>query len=221
MRSDLARKRQAGLSIVELVIVAAIIAFVTALAVPNFLRWSDDERVKSAARSVSDAFNLARSEAIRTGDNHLLIFGMALSATEPIVVVNDGPQTTANCTIDANEVVHFVAAAQGVNWGTSTGAANGTLGPDDAGALPANVATGWTFSDAGGANTASWILFQADGIPRTFTASGGACTAIGTAGQGGGGIYLTNNNRDYAVVLRPLGTARVHKWDPNASAWSN
>ena len=221
MRTPPSRKREAGISVVELVIVVAIVSFVVALAVPSFVQWSDDQRAKSAARAVSDAFSLARSEAIRTGDNHLLVFGMALGATDPIVIVNDGPQATANCTIDANEIVHSVAAEPNVSWGTSTGGANGTAGPDDSGALPANVATGWSFSDAGGANPASWVLFQADGLPRTFTGGGGACTAIGIAGAGGGGIYLTNNNRDYAVVLRPLGTSRLHKWDPGAGAWSN
>ena len=27
--------------------------------------------------------------------------------------------------------------------------------------------------------------------------------------------------RDYAVVLRPLGTVRVHKWDPDGGVWRN
>lgn len=214
-------RNQSGLTMVELIVVVAIVGALVAMAMPNMLAWGDSERVKGAARSVSDAFNLARSEAIRTGNNHLLVFGMALSATQPIVIIDDGPQATANCTIDANEVVHSVAAVPGVSWGTSTGAANGTLAPDDAGGLSANVATGWTFADGGGVTTASWILFQSDGLPRTFTGGGGSCTALGTAGNGGGGIYLSNGTRDYAVVLRPLGTSRLHKWDPLAGSWSN
>jgi hypothetical protein len=80
---------------------------------------------------------------------------------------------------------------------------------------------GWTFSDAGGAATASWVLFQPDGLPRTFTTNGAACTAIGRAGEGGGGIYVTNGSRDYAVVLRPLGTVRVHKFPAGGTSWSN
>lgn len=216
----MAKRRQRGVTLLELMVAVGLIAALIALAVPNMLGWSDSERVKSAARAVSDAFLLARSEAIRTGDNYLVVLGNALGATQPIVIVDDGPQTSANCTIDAGEVVHYVRAEQGVSWGTSTGAANGTVVPDDEGGAPGSAATGWTFTDAGG-NPASWILFQSDGLPRTFTAGGGACTAIGNAGEGGGGVYVTSGERDYAIVLRPLGTSRVHKWDATAGAWSN
>lgn len=213
-------RTQSGITLIELAIVLAIIGVTMALAIPGMLNWNDDQRVKSAARSVSDAFLLARSEAIRTGNNHLVVMGMALGSTQPIVIVNDGPQATANCTIDAGEIVHTVVGEPGVNWGTTLGAAGTTVAPADAGALPANSPTGWTISDAGG-NPASWLLFQSDGLPRTFTSGGGACTAIGTAGAGGAGVYLTNGTRDYAVVLRPLGTSRVHRWVPHDHAWSN
>ena len=209
-----------GMTLVELTVVLAIIGAVMAMAIPNMRSWSEDQRVKTAARSISDAFLLARSEAIRTGNNHLVIFGGALTATAPIEIVNDGPQATANCTIDPGETVHQVAAEVGVSWGTSTGAANGSVAPDDSGNAAGNVANGWSFTNAGGATPASWILFQSDGLPRTFT-QGPNCAAIGNAGAGGGGIYVSSGKRDYAVVLRPLGTSRVHKWHPTASAWSN
>lgn len=214
-------RRRTGFSIVELVVISAIVGVLAAAAVPSMLQWADDQRVKSAARSAADAMTFARSEAIRTGSSHLVVFGMALGATAPIVIVNDGPPTTANCQIDAGEVVHSVPAEDGVSWGTSTGGANGAAVPADPGDLPANAASGWTFADGSGANPASWLLYQPDGLPRAFTSSGGVCSAIGNSGEGGGGVYVTNGNRDYAVVLRPLGTVRVHKWDPGAGSWSN
>lgn len=209
-----------GFTLLEIMIVLAIIAVGVALAAPNVLRWSDAERVKSAARSVSDAMLLARSEAIRTGNNHLVVIAGALGAAAPVVVVNDGPQATANCTIDANEIVHSVPAVDGVVWGTLPTGANGALAPDDAGGAAGNAAVGWTLTNADGATPASVVLFQSDGLPRTFTSGGGNCTAIGNAGAGGGGVYLNNGDREYAIVLRPLGTARVHRWNPDAGAWS-
>lgn len=214
-------RRQRGVTLLELMVAVVILSAVVALAVPGMLRWSDAERVKAAARSVSDAFLLARSEAIRTGDNHLVVLAGALGAADPIAIVNDGPQASANCTIDAGEVVHRVDAQEGVSWGTSTGNANGAIAPDDEGGAAGNADVGWTFTDAGGVNPSSAVLFQSDGLPRLFTSGGGSCTAIGNGGEGGGGIYVTSGERDYAVVLRPLGTSRVHRWNPSTGAWSN
>ena len=214
---------RAGVTLLEMMVVVAIFGIAAALAVPGIVRWNEGERLKSAARSVADALNLGRSEAIRTGNQHLVVFALGLGATQPIEVIDDGPVATANCTIDAGEVVHSIAGVAGVSWGTSTGGANGAVVPGDTGVRTAGAATGSTFTNASmnAANGATWVLFHPDGMPRTFTGGGGTCTAIGNAGEGGGGIYLTNQNRDYGVVLQPLGLSRVHRWDPNAGAWSN
>jgi hypothetical protein len=63
------------------------------------------------------------------------------------------------------------------------------------------------------------VLFRPDGIPVSFTFSGGTCGQIAGTGSGGGALYITNGERDYAVVLSPLGSARVHLWA--AGAWSS
>ena len=44
------------------------------------------------------------------------------------------------------------------------------------------------------------------------------CASLGRPGEGAGGLYLTNQRRDYAVVLSPLGGVRVHAWD--GSGWT-
>ena len=215
---------RSGMTLIEIMIVVIVMAVFTAVAVPFLDGVRSDQRVKSAARSVADAFLLARAEAIRSGNTHLVVFQQALDAPAPIAVVDDGTPDNANCTIDAGEVRHSIPAEAGVFWGTTDTIANGSPAPDDLGAAPAEVATGSSFTDAtrNPANPATWVLFQPDGVPRLFTPDGGGnCTDIGLAGQGGGGIYLTNTRRDYAVVLSHLGTARVHVWNPAAGAWRN
>jgi prepilin-type N-terminal cleavage/methylation domain-containing protein len=222
--SRLSLRTVAGVTLLEIAIVITIIGILAAAAVPAFVSWNDDQRVKSAARAIADAFLLARSEAIRTNNSHILVFANALGATQPITIANDGPEATANCGIGAGEVVHEVAAEPNVNWGTSTGQANGTPAPGDGGLAVGNIPNGSSFTDASRnpGNAATWIVFQADGIPRLFTQGAGpTCAAIGNAGEAGGAIYVTNGRRDYAVVLQPLGVARVVKWNTDAGAWSN
>jgi len=208
------------MTLIELVAVMALIGAMLAIGLFTMEGWNEDQRVKSAARSIGDAFSLARAEAIRSGSNHIVAFpieaGLA-GITAPVVIVNDGPSTTSNCRIDAGEIIQTVPAEAGVLWGTDAALANGTPAPDDAGGS-GNQSTGSSFTDASMATPASWVMFQPDGIPRAFTQNAVAtppCTNVGQAGQGGGAIYVTNGRRDYAVVLSPLGAVRLHAWNPS------
>jgi hypothetical protein len=47
------------------------------------------------------------------------------------------------------------------------------------------------------------------------------CGALSPAGGGGGALYLTDGERDYAIVLSPIGGVRVHLWIPANGAWSS
>ena len=42
---------------------------------------------------------------------------------------------------------------------------------------------------------------------------------LGANGSGAGGLYLTNGNKDKAILVTPLGTVRVHTW--LSGAWSS
>lgn len=214
------QRKQSGVTLIEVVVVIVILGVLAALSVPAFNGMFTDQRVKAAARSVADAFMLARAEAIRTGNTHLVVFQNAMGASDPIEIIDDGAPATANCTIDSGEVKHSVTAEDDVSWGTTASLANGTPAPDDPGGAPGSVASGSSFTDADSTpSPASWVLFQPDGLPRLFTPSGSNCDNIGQAGQGGGAIYVSNGRRDYAIVLSHLGTVRMHLWNPDAGAW--
>jgi prepilin-type N-terminal cleavage/methylation domain-containing protein len=213
-------QRQAGMTLLEVIVAFAIIGVVSALAVPAMDDLFSNQRAKGAARDVADALMMGRAEAVRTGNTHLVVFQGALSASAPIVVVDDGAPSSANCTIEGGETRHTWEAVQDVSWGTSTHLANGAAAPDDPGGSPSTVSTGSSFTNAASTPAAAtWVLFQPDGIPRLFTPSGSACTNIGLPAQGGGAIYVTNTERDYAIVMSHLGTVRVHPWDPIGGAW--
>lgn len=213
------RKAQLGFSMIELMVIVAIFGVMTAVAVPNFLRWQENEQLKASARTVSDAFQFARTEAIRTGNNFMVVVDGSLSSPNDIAVVDDGPQATADCNISAGEVVFSKGLGTGISFGVSQQSGPYVAAPGDTGNQSASIPAGSTFDDSTG-SAAKWVLFQNDGLPRTFEPVVGSCNSLGQGGEGGGGIYVTNGNRDYGVVLSPLGTARVHRWQPTGG-WSS
>lgn len=222
-------KYERGVSLIEVVIVTVIIGIMAAVATPALRSLQSDAALRNGARQIADAFMLARAQSIRTGSNVIVVFqnssGSAspggLTSTNIIDVINDGPPTTADCAITSDaEVVWSLPPdnINGLSWGTTPGFASNNPVPTDSGFAPTNNSVGSTFTDATVTSAtidnnkfANWVVFQPDGIPRLMTP--GDCSNLGTEGQGGGGIYLTNGRRDYAVVLSPLGTARVHHWD--------
>jgi prepilin-type N-terminal cleavage/methylation domain-containing protein len=221
------RTRTQGFTLIEMMVVLGIIGAMTALAVPGFSTYFADQRVKQAARSVADVLSLARTEAIRTGRNHVVYFqqdptGAVLKDGAgnivPVLMVKDddgtGPLPAPNGKVDVGEPSIPLRAETGVNWGVTfaTGAAPGDTG------LTANFGTGRTFKTKTAGAAASWIVFRPDGVPRGY--STGPYTE-GDIGSGGGAVYLTNGRRDYAIVLAPLGGVRVDLWDRARGQWRN
>jgi type II secretory pathway pseudopilin PulG len=231
----LARNRAAaGITLLEIVVVVAIIGVVLLVTMPSMDRWFDNQRIKSAARAGGDLLMLARSEAIRTGNPHVVFFGVdpdGATMTDPngdfapLLAVNES--VTENCRIDANEVTeHIVDPGGGVSWGVVL--ATSKVATDNGGeTLPsftppsAPPASGSTFRDPNGVGRMDWLMFRPDGIPVVFDGDSGDCGNVGPAGQGGGAFYITNGKRDYSVVVSPLGVVRVHVWQPDANSWSS
>ena len=215
------RQRARGFTLIEVMIAAAIVAALVIIAVPNLDAWRVNQRVKTAARQVSSAFTLARSEAIRTGNLHIVFvqedtLGSNLTDDDgtvvPVLVINDGRPGEAgqNCKVDAGERVHVVYAERDVAWGVSYAS---TTAPSDAGT--GTLSSGSTFTDDGG-NDATWVMFRPEGAPVAFDST---CD-IGDIGSGSGGVYVTNGKRDYAIVVAPLGRTRIHGWSAGGDTWT-
>lgn len=233
-RRTRAERRTAGVTLVEVMIVVGIIGIVSAATLPNISRYLETSRGRAAAKSIADAFNLARAQAIRTGNNQVVFFsasadpnspatdpaGTALtdanSSPVPILVLDDGAPGSAlqNCQIDASETTITFEAQLGVGWGRNLAPA-ATEAPDDDG-VTTIPASGSSFRAPNGTTPVTWVQFRPDGVPVAIDA---ACNA-GRLGSGGGTIYLSTNNRDYAVTLAPLGGVRVHVWNSSAGGWT-
>ncbi|MAJ59544.1 MAG: hypothetical protein CBC48_05955 [bacterium TMED88] len=220
-------KSQTGYSIAEVVVVAAIVGALMALAVPSTRRYLDDQTATDVARSLAHALQLARTEALRTGRNHVVFFsvgGAGDAAGNPLldsngqaaalVILDDGVTGSAgqNCQIDAGETTRSMTAQTNTQWGQSF--AGSLKAPGDLSPMP--LATGSSFARPNG-TAATWVLFRPDGIP---VATDAACNP-GVVGTGNGAVYFTNGDRDYAITLSALGAAHVHTWNRATGEWKS
>jgi len=205
--------RRSGFTLVELLVVGAIISIATALALPGTNALFAKQRLRDAAQTVSGVLSYARGEAVSSGNIFIVLIeqdaqGNALvdenGDTVQIQVIDDGRPGSAqqNCAIDTGEVSMSVSLENDVSFGLTD--ANAAAPADSGGGT---LSTGTTFKDADG-NDASWVLFRPEGTAMIFSAD----CSTGAIGSGGGGVYLTDGTRDMAVVLTPLGATRLHSW---------
>jgi len=223
-------RAQHGFSLLEMLLAVALLGVFTGMAVMMLGGSSGQARAKAAVRSIADLLMLARTEAIRTGDNHVVFFfedtadapltgpgGRAAAA----LVIRDGD---ADGIVDSGEKVAavYVDDTGSLGWGSTFAANLATALPapnDNASAtFPAVDADDLccTFLDPDD-SPARWVVFLPDGLPRGFKAGP---FLTGDVTSGNGAVYVTSGERDYAIVLAALGGVRVHGFVPSTEVWT-
>ncbi len=76
MLSDLSQIRQAGFTLVELLIGIAVLGILISIAMPNFRSWTLNSQIRNAAESFQNGLQRARGEAVSRNTNvELAILG--------------------------------------------------------------------------------------------------------------------------------------------------
>jgi prepilin-type N-terminal cleavage/methylation domain-containing protein len=217
------RGTSSGFTLVEVMIVLAIIVAIIAIAVPAMWGQASNQRLKDTARGIANALNRARGEAVRTGEMHVVYVATDASGNVlqdsagnnvAALVLNDGVpgSTDQNCQIDAGEPIWTIQNVAGVGLGVIGSPATA---PRDQG--NGDETTGSTFTEDDGTTAATWVMFRPDGMPLSFDDT----CATGNAGSGSGAFYLQNGERGIAVVLKPMGNVKVHSLNIASNTWTD
>lgn len=70
-------RRQAGMTLVELMIGLAVFGILVMMALPDYTAWIQNTKIRNAAESVQNGLQLARAEAIRRNTDVTFAFGTA------------------------------------------------------------------------------------------------------------------------------------------------
>jgi prepilin-type N-terminal cleavage/methylation domain-containing protein len=70
-------RKQSGVTLIELIVVIAILGVLAAIVVPNFLSWLPKYRLKRAVRDLYSNMQLAKMAAIKNGSTRTIAYSSA------------------------------------------------------------------------------------------------------------------------------------------------
>jgi type IV fimbrial biogenesis protein FimT len=85
----LSRSPQRGFTLVELMIGVALLAFLLAIAGPNFARWMQNSQIRTMSEAMQNGIHLARAEAVRR--NTQVRFQLVDTLTSACALTTAGP----------------------------------------------------------------------------------------------------------------------------------
>ena len=88
--------RQAGMTLIELMIGIVLLAILLALGAPTFFRWTQNSQIRNAAEAVQNGLTLARAEAVRR--NTTVRFQLVTTTTAACALSATGVNWVVNVT---------------------------------------------------------------------------------------------------------------------------
>ena len=192
------KQRQSGFSLIELMIVVAIILVITVMAMPSISRAITNIRLRGALGSTAGLLQKARIEAVRTNRVQVARFSNNFSGASVIYVDQaialGGPAATKP----------MVQMPLGV-------APEFTVPPPTA--FPSNTLLGYASPTP--TPTSFDVYFSQRGLPCLYTAASGLCQP--TAYQYYFRLASSFGDQWGAITITPAGRIRV--WTFNGSNW--
>jgi type IV fimbrial biogenesis protein FimT len=176
-------EKAAGFTLLELVVVIAIVAIMAAVSFPAITKWLPNYKLKGAAMDLYSRMQFAKSEAIRANSQYAVIFDPGNE--EYKLVSSPGADGIFGTGGDDNEVE--IIKVSDYKFGIVYGKGSATKNMDDGGgSFPADAVS---FSS-------NMVVFSGNGL----------C-------DNSGSVYLQNDaNRAYAVGALASGVVRIKVW---------
>lgn len=104
-------KNRAGFSLVEVIVVVAVIGIIASIAIPNYFSWLPNMRLKGAARDLFSNMQRIKMEAIKTNRDHAIVFD---TANNKYLLCSN---FAAGACLSVKEIINLNGYGSGVGYG--------------------------------------------------------------------------------------------------------
>lgn len=183
----MSRNRSQGFTVLELLLVTVVIGVAAAVAVPSFVEWLPDYRLRRAARDLYSHMQLAKLEAVRRNANTAILF----SPNAGCYYICTGSGADGVWTTIGDNVVEKQVTLTDYGSGVAFGHGTATAGVDAQ-------------------------LREEQGFPSGDITYNQSLLLFGPTGMSDAGfVYFENNGQtvSYAVGTMQTGLLILRKWD--------